>query len=414
MCDCRCLIPLHTVEVADMKENLMRHWVLTLFFCFIALHAHGKTWQVERDGSGDFAVIQDCVDASASGDTLLIGSGRYNEWQFYGGDLKYTARVMITDKDLTIIGENDGSSVIGPAGSWEPGTNHHGIVLMTDSSVVIRNISMENLFGGILSWLGGDFVVVDCTFRNNLNGLYLQEGNGLLEACSLSSSTAGGTFLFSNFQESLVVRNCTMDHVDHIEYPNIGIIVQGCPKAQIENCVISGNRVGIQFDFNTKVKVSNTRIYNNPGPAVRVGLGQCSLQMFDCFIENSQTGVRSTEVGNIIIIESTVFTEVERATFSVNNLSQGYIRDCILAKGERGVLFYRPHLKSKGGDSRVLNDFNMRGNYWGTDNPDSIQAWIEDNSDDPDINYRILWEPFNGGPVSSEPSTLGSFKSIFR
>ncbi len=62
----------------------------------------------------------------------------------------------------------------------------------------------------------------------------------------------------------------------------------------------------------------------------------------------------------------------------------------------------------------MVNDFDMRGNFWGTDNPDSIQAWIEDNSDDPVINYRILWEPYNGEPVLSRPSTLGSFKSLFK
>ncbi len=29
-----------------------------------------RAWRVERDGSGDFAVIQDAVDAASAGDTI--------------------------------------------------------------------------------------------------------------------------------------------------------------------------------------------------------------------------------------------------------------------------------------------------------------------------------------------------------
>ena len=44
------------------------------------LTASASTWLVEKDGSGDFAVIQDAVDASAEGDTIKIGRGRYEDF----------------------------------------------------------------------------------------------------------------------------------------------------------------------------------------------------------------------------------------------------------------------------------------------------------------------------------------------
>ena len=40
-----------------------------------------RTWYVEQDGSGDFTVIQDAVDAAGDGDTVAIGPGRYEEYQ---------------------------------------------------------------------------------------------------------------------------------------------------------------------------------------------------------------------------------------------------------------------------------------------------------------------------------------------
>jgi hypothetical protein len=41
--------------------------------CLAASSAYPTTWFVERDGSGDFMVIQDAVDAAAAGDTILFG-----------------------------------------------------------------------------------------------------------------------------------------------------------------------------------------------------------------------------------------------------------------------------------------------------------------------------------------------------
>ena len=40
-----------------------------------------RTWQVAQDGSGDFAVIQDAVDAAEDGDVIEIGPGRYLDYQ---------------------------------------------------------------------------------------------------------------------------------------------------------------------------------------------------------------------------------------------------------------------------------------------------------------------------------------------
>ena len=42
-------------------------------------NSQAATWTVEKDGSGDFTVIQDAVNAASGGDTILIGPGRYAE-----------------------------------------------------------------------------------------------------------------------------------------------------------------------------------------------------------------------------------------------------------------------------------------------------------------------------------------------
>ncbi len=63
-----------------------------------AAPATGRTWTVERDGSGDFAVIQDAVDAASSGDVIAIGAGRFDEYQeVQGGAHWFDVHVLIPD-----------------------------------------------------------------------------------------------------------------------------------------------------------------------------------------------------------------------------------------------------------------------------------------------------------------------------
>lgn len=52
-------------------------WSLVVVFAGIANCAWSETWRVAGDGSGDWLSIQAAVEASASGDTILISPGRY-------------------------------------------------------------------------------------------------------------------------------------------------------------------------------------------------------------------------------------------------------------------------------------------------------------------------------------------------
>ena len=45
--------------------------------------AHATLIRVELDGSGDYINIQDAVNVAASGDTLMIGPGRWDQMFTY-------------------------------------------------------------------------------------------------------------------------------------------------------------------------------------------------------------------------------------------------------------------------------------------------------------------------------------------
>ena len=68
----------------------------------MAAPADGRTWRVEKDGSGDFTVIQHAVNAASSGDVIEIGPGRYTDVTLFSWG-KVTVWLDGT-KSLTFVG----------------------------------------------------------------------------------------------------------------------------------------------------------------------------------------------------------------------------------------------------------------------------------------------------------------------
>jgi hypothetical protein len=57
---------------------------------------------------------------------------------------------------------------------------------------------------------------------------------------------------------------------------------------------------------------------------------------------------------------------------------------------------------------------DLTGNYWGTADRDSIEAWIKDGNDDPSIHGFVKFEPFSPVPVPEKKETMGGVKALFR
>ena len=66
-----------------------------------------RSWHVEQDGSGDWVRINTAVEAAASGDTILIGPGRYSDMYARlppGGIPTLVVAHWSEAKDLVLIG----------------------------------------------------------------------------------------------------------------------------------------------------------------------------------------------------------------------------------------------------------------------------------------------------------------------
>jgi len=101
-----------------------------------------------------FSSIQDAIDAAVAGDTVDVAAGTYT----------HTAQIVI-DKDLTIIGEDKGTTIIEP----DPGFTDSYLFRINDGEVNLSNLTFDgksNLYGGVRYGAPGTGTLSNNIFKN--------------------------------------------------------------------------------------------------------------------------------------------------------------------------------------------------------------------------------------------------------
>jgi hypothetical protein len=94
--------------------------VIVSLFLASSLPSVGASLYVEQDGSAPYTTSQAAVDAAASGDTIRIGPGRYNDGRVVTtpGWSEFV-RVLVRQFELTLIGSGHGVTIMGPSSPWD-------------------------------------------------------------------------------------------------------------------------------------------------------------------------------------------------------------------------------------------------------------------------------------------------------
>jgi len=96
----------------------------------------------------------------------------------------------------------------------------------------------------------------------------------------------------------------------------------------------------------------------------------------------------------------------------LSGLSEITVTHCNLDKGlnyvatvPQGLAVENPSIETR---------VDIRNNWWGTADPDSIQAWIFDAVDDSTQTVIFDWYPYLDEPVTNDRTTPGGLKRMFR
>jgi hypothetical protein len=384
----------------------------------LAAVASARSWHVERDGSADYTVIQDAVDAAASGDTILIGPGRFNEQQWVTcPGWQDSVRVLVHQYELTLIGSGP-ATIIGQTEPWEMEQGYHKGIVASDfwGNRVIRveKIRFENMARGIYTSYestGEDTVLVrNCEFYANNKGIGLIGDGGVAEIvnCSFDHMARDGTHLSAWRQSNLLIKDCTFSLWDHHTWPQKHLNCFGVRNARVRDCTFLEGADAITVSNGTTAVVE--RCIFDGQSRVSVGAALTTTMGFvDCRFENQFEITYSGSGSSSFSFRQCSIAAVSDVAFRIAYIGGLSVNDCDLTGGSRGIVWCEDII-----NCTEVRTVDMTGNYWGTADPDSIANLIRDNNDSDEACFIIDYEPFETESTPVEKKSLSDLKGLFR
>jgi len=376
----------------------------SVILCLLmAASAHSTTWRVERDGSGDFVVIQDAVEAAADGDTIMIGPGRYDDFIEVQAPGWTDVAVVWVTKDLTFIGAGVDETVVGPAEYYDPpGSSPKVFCGFYDGHCVIRDLKIENTYEGIY-WDHGRLEVYNSSFSSCYGEIVVFNVDGVVvdgSSFDVVAGTGRGIVSFSGSRD-LEISNCYFTGNGH------GMSLNGTENAVVSNCVFENERSAVSYDMGSTGAVTGCDMSFDDSGGVNVGLGS-SVHLSENNIYGSNLALRASESSHVTGVNNIFAGGNEYyATIMITSSATVELHDChILKDCEYAVkleYFYYDDIEQ-----------DLTGNYWGTTDPDTVAEWIWDGNDDSSIHSIVEYIPMADGPVEAEDKSWTELKQMYR
>ena len=384
--------------------------LLTTMWAFIwTSHSEGSVWHVELDGSGDFTVIQDAVDAAESGDTILLGPGRFidtSDFPYYNGQIIQTCIAL--DKSLTFIGQGQGTTIIGPEPQTKTEYDTGGLACRSANiDLVLEDFSFSDCSGHSVLFdmaSGGNLQMERVDIFNTYNGVSLKgTTNSFIRDCLFENIGFDGVRFLNG--QGLEISNCRILEVGgrsfNCQFPSTG-------EVRISNCIFSGGVSNVALFDCFNISISDCLLSDAGHNGLYIE-GTTNVQL------NGVTVSGDVEVG--IAIGGNEGLQVQNSIFEGDDAAVAVMTPSPLMKFHGNHILMRP-----GGYSVWTSHYysgeivypDFRNNYWGTTDLEEISASILDGYDDPGRNMFILFDPIADGPVSTQQTTFGGLKSLYR
>lgn len=149
--------------------------IILFLFIIINICLYSSTIEVNQDGSCDFTIIQEAINSSTNGDTVLVHPGTYYE------------NVDMNNKDITLcsLEATTGDSTYIESTIIDGNQSGSCIKIMSGEDVTIQGFSLTNGTGTYFNYetQGGGLIAVDFAVLNlvscNIYGNYAPYGGGI-------------------------------------------------------------------------------------------------------------------------------------------------------------------------------------------------------------------------------------------
>lgn len=374
--------------------------------------SYATTLRVAKDGTSEYSVLQDAVDAAASGDTILIGPGRYNDAELVSSaGWTDSVRVLIRQEELTIIGAGPDRTIIGPAVPFDLASQGHDRGIEAGpwwgcQRVFIHGIGFENMWGGIVGMDAPDIDVEDCRFTGNAVGIIC----GGMKDLSVRNSrfehlgVDWGFLLYGNSMNNVEVWDCSFVLDGPATSRQQGVQFDGTLDVNMHNCEFDGGQFGLTFSgaVGSSAFVGNCRFVGQSIRGLSVVGQDANVDSCD-FVQQGQAIYTYSPFWTLNVAHTT-FREVASCTFGIDYIGTLSVHDCVLARGSMYTFLELSSCEKTAGE---LPHLDLTDNDWGTTDPDSIASWIHA------CDYVVDYIPFVGQQVPAEKQSLGDIKAKF-
>jgi hypothetical protein len=373
--------------------------------------AEARTWHVERDGSGDFTVIQDAVDAAASGDTIRIGPGRFNEGQIVTvPGWSHFVRVLVSQPELTLIGSGE-STVIGQEEPWDLSQGlHKGIATgawFGNASITVVDIRFENMGQGIYA-SETHAHIIGCSFASHYYSISSLNGQLLkVDGCRFDQVARDGRHIVAIGQAQAVVHDSEFVLAYVHQWHQLSVSFTNVADGYLENCRFDGGNSGIHTaGIGSVTHLQDCSFYMQRGRSASVGYNAL-LTLDGCVFRDVAIALRTWDWGDLRAYNC-VIESVQDYSVDVEHSTTVFVNHCDLASGERGTVRIWDCILSP---PPVLD---LTENFWGTEDPDEIAALIHDRNDDEAVCAYVNFIPFRSHSVPVQQQTWTEVKGLFR
>ncbi len=369
--------------------------------------AQARTWRVEKDGSGDYAIIQAAIDAAADGDTIRIGAGRFDAFATQRG---MPINVYLDgQKSLVLSGAGAEATIIGPAALTDDGVRYGIAAESGPASLRVEHLAVVNANEYAMSAGCADLRVEDCRIEGALKGIV----------------SFGETFALV---DSRIVNGPPLDlRTRGLEIASPHALVQGVTVAgywygisamardtddvRITGCTLDGGGVGnIGIDaWNGDAVIDHCRVTGWTGAAIMVGTASTVTLDANVVEDNPGTGVDVYLADDLVMTDNLIRGCGTCLVVSHPNRQQSIRRNSFLRN--EAVDGYLVVCDTPGFVEPETLDFS--GNYWGTTDTATIDRWIDDGNDT-GTGVTIGYLPLLEASVPTGSTSFGGLRALYR
>jgi parallel beta-helix repeat protein len=294
-------------------------------------------WQVDH-----FNVIQDAIDASETGDRIIVYEGVYYE-------------TIVIDKSIDIFGEDYVSTII-------DGEENGSVVTITASSVDFSTFTVTN--GGVnetdalikVASTAGGCKIIENNLNDGIYGIYVSGCNNNVVEQNIITDTNNATFFISsnlnriayntiyenNDNGIFLNRSCEDNTITHNEiYDNLnnGLYLNDiCVDNSITENTIHGNgNTGIRIeDDSSRNTVSSNTIYENENYGIMI-VGSSNRITSNTVRENVKYGIFLFADDNSTVSENIVTSNILDGIRLQNSTDDSVTKNRILDNERHGM-----------------------------------------------------------------------------